>query len=588
MSSKNDGDTRVPARASDLRGARRRAIITVIAFALLGAGFVARSQTIAGAATPSTVVTIGFDDGFGSQAQVGPMLSERGLNATFFVNTAQIGVGGYMSWAQLDGLAAGGNEIGGHTLDHVNLTTVPTEEVTREVCDDRAALQAHGFAAENFAYPYGKANATVAEIVKNCGYASARLASGLGCNGCPYAEPVPPGDMYNIRAAYSVETTMTLDTLKRQVTDAEASGGGWVNLVFHYVCDNACNQYSITPSNLAAFLDWLAARKDSGTVTKTTSEVLTGSPITTTTTTMPPSGVNLLQNPSMEFDTDTNGIPDCWDHYKFGTNTPVWTRTNDAHSGSWAENLTFSEYTNGDAKSLPRLFNCAPAIDPTHAFRLSQWYKGSGAFAFTIYTRNPLGEWTFCQELSELPPAAGWTLGAVNWQQPQTSSYCGKDIGYVPTALSFGLTLHSQGSLTVDDASLVDLSAIPPASSTTTTTVKPTTTTTRATTTTTTTTTIRRDTTAPRTTIRCNNSTSCGSVFRRSVSVSLSATDNPGGSGVQTIRYTTNGSTPSLTNGITYTAPFTITSSKTVRFAAWDKAGNKESMQSQFIFLLGF
>jgi hypothetical protein len=311
----------------------------------------------------------------------------------------------------------------------------------------------------------------------------------------------------------------------------------------------------------------------------------------------------------MEFDTDANGIPDCWDHYKFGTNEPVWTRTNDAHTGSWAENLTFTTFTSGDAKSLPRLFNCAPTIDPTHTFRLSQWYKGTGTFAITVYTRNTAGEWTFCQQLSDSPAASSWTQAAVTWQQPATSSYCGKNIGYVPTGLSFGLTLRSQGSLTIDDASIVDLSATPPASTTTatasttttkatttTTTVPPTTTTKAPTTTTTvrptttttrpptTTTTIRTDTTAPTTTIRCNNS-SCGTFYRRTVSISLSATDNAGGSGVQIIRYTTNGSTPSLTNGTTYTAPFNVTSSRTIRYAAWDKAGNKESTKQKSIVI---
>ena len=36
---------------------------------------------------------------------------------------------------------------------HPSLITVTPEEATREVCDDRAALRAAGYSAENFAYP---------------------------------------------------------------------------------------------------------------------------------------------------------------------------------------------------------------------------------------------------------------------------------------------------------------------------------------------------------------------------------------------------------------------------------------------------
>jgi hypothetical protein len=46
-----------------------------------------------------------------------------------------------------------------------------------------------------------------------------------------------------------------------------------VMLVFHDVCD-ACDPYSVTESQLAAFLDWLQPRASSGTVVKTHGEVI--------------------------------------------------------------------------------------------------------------------------------------------------------------------------------------------------------------------------------------------------------------------------------------------------------------------------
>ncbi len=89
------------------------------------------------------------------------------------------------------------------------------------------------------------------------------------------------------------------------------------------------------------------------------------------------------------------------------------------------------------------------------------------------------------------------------------------------------------------------------------------------------------DSTPPVTSIACNGG-SCGSSFTGPVSVTLSATDNSGGSGVAGSYYTTDGSDPAL-NGITYTAPFTLNASATVKFYSTDKTGNKETPKSETI-----
>src|SRR5207244_1818420 len=67
------------------------------------------------------------------------------------------------------------------------------------------------------------------------------------------------------------------------------------------------------------------------------------------------------------------------------------------------------------------------------------------------------------------------------------------------------------------------------------------------------------------------------------VSVTLSAIDNPGGSGVASIVYTTDGSNPSTTNGSVYSAAFSVASTTTVKYRAYDNAGNAEPVNSQLI-----
>src|SRR4051794_2078384 len=106
-----------------------------------------------GSASAQTIVSLTFDDGDATQYQARSMLSSRGMHATFFVNGARIGDGSYyMTWPQIDNLYADGNEIGGHTAYHYDLTKLDPTEAQREICDDRVQLLDHGFAVTDFAY----------------------------------------------------------------------------------------------------------------------------------------------------------------------------------------------------------------------------------------------------------------------------------------------------------------------------------------------------------------------------------------------------------------------------------------------------
>ena len=83
------------------------------------------------------------------------------MHGTFFINSAEVGTSGfYMNWSQVHDIADAGNEIGGHTLHHPDLTTISAAEATTEICDDRTALVNQGFTVTNFAYPYGHTNSS--------------------------------------------------------------------------------------------------------------------------------------------------------------------------------------------------------------------------------------------------------------------------------------------------------------------------------------------------------------------------------------------------------------------------------------------
>lgn len=91
------------------------------------------------------------------------------------------------------------------------------------------------------------------------------------------------------------------------------------------------------------------------------------------------------------------------------------------------------------------------------------------------------------------------------------------------------------------------------------------------------------DTTAPTTTISCNSAPCSDTSYSSAVSVALSASDT-GGSGVSSTRYTTDGTDPTTSaSAVTYSGPFAVPQTTTVRFASIDNAGNQETPQSQQI-----
>jgi len=87
------------------------------------------------------------------------------------------------------------------------------------------------------------------------------------------------------------------------------------------------------------------------------------------------------------------------------------------------------------------------------------------------------------------------------------------------------------------------------------------------------------DTQAPITTLECDGSPCQSSTHGGSTTVSLFPKD-PGGSGVKTTYYTTDGSTPTTSSPVWNNQPFTITQPTTLKFFSVDNAGNTESVET--------
>jgi Polysaccharide deacetylase len=229
------------------------------------------------------VVSLTFDDGYSDQWRVRSLLREYSLCATFYVNTRKIAQPGFMDWEQLAALAEDRHEIGGHTLDHINLESVDAAEARRQVDEDRRALIEKGFTATTFSYPFGASNPRIETIVRECGYVAARRAWGLrpirdaglsGRNKRPPAETIPLKSAWAIRSLGRNGPHHTLSEITDAILRAGSVRNAWVPLVFHHVSRRRVDdRYSIETKMLHQVRDRLAGRARAEIVVRTTDEV---------------------------------------------------------------------------------------------------------------------------------------------------------------------------------------------------------------------------------------------------------------------------------------------------------------------------
>jgi peptidoglycan/xylan/chitin deacetylase (PgdA/CDA1 family) len=443
------------------RTIRPAALIALFATLLL-IGVPALSAPPARAGTPPTVVSLTFDDSTEDQyTNALPALEAYGMTATFYAISGYTGINsGYMTLPQLQAVYNAGNEIGGHTVLHPELAQLGNAEATREICDGRDTLLNWGFPVTDFAYPYSSFTTATEGIAQQCGFNSARedgdITSPFGCvSGCPDAETIPPANPYVVRAPQSIQDTWSLADIEGEVTQAEAKGG-WSVLVFHHVCDDACDPYSITPENFSALLAWLQTQNVS---VKTVAQVIGGAvqpPVSAPQVPPAAPGTNGVANSSLETDDPNNpGTPQCWTARTSAGDTATFAETSTAHAGSVGETVTMSSYTSGQATLITGqdLGQCAPSAVAGDAYLVSAWYQSTVPTRFEFWYRDTNGGWHSWTSSPMFAAASSWTQAS--WATPAVPAGA--------TGLSFGLNIAAVGTLTTDDYSLSDTGGPPSA-----------------------------------------------------------------------------------------------------------------------------
>jgi len=268
------------------RGYRMYLVLTAALAALLVAAVApaVASSPIQATVVP-TVVTIEWHDGNADQINVLPILDDpaRPMHATFLVNTGPI-LANYpakLTVAQVQTIFQDGNEVAGHTLDHVNVQPLSTADARFQICTDRNNLLGMGVQPTSFAYPFASFDSGSEDVAHYCNYNDASATAGLTLKG-PVANTVPPADPYAIRTVPAVKKSTKLATLEKFVLKAEAfaqtQGSAWVIFVFHHLCDAhaSCGPYVISPAKFGAFLDFLHSQAANGVVVKTMAGVMGG------------------------------------------------------------------------------------------------------------------------------------------------------------------------------------------------------------------------------------------------------------------------------------------------------------------------
>lgn len=164
---------------------------------------------------PTERFVITFDDGYENVYHVAmPVLRQFGFKATVFLITDYCGKlndwAGHsssierrplLSWSQMNEMIKSEFEAGVHTATHPDLTRIPIEQAESEIIRSKQTIQDKlGVKADLFAYPYGKSNSRVLNLVREQFAVACTTRLGKVQRGCdPYL--VSRVDMYYLSSS---------------------------------------------------------------------------------------------------------------------------------------------------------------------------------------------------------------------------------------------------------------------------------------------------------------------------------------------------------------------------------------------------
>jgi peptidoglycan/xylan/chitin deacetylase (PgdA/CDA1 family) len=129
---------------------------------------------------PEKSFVINFDDGYETVYKEGfSILQDYGMSATVFLAVGENGSRkaeerlpslegrSMLNWREIQEMKKWGIEFGAHTLTHPDLTRLPRDRMEMEICDSKKIIEnTLSTPISCFAYPYGRYNDSVRELVQ--------------------------------------------------------------------------------------------------------------------------------------------------------------------------------------------------------------------------------------------------------------------------------------------------------------------------------------------------------------------------------------------------------------------------------------
>ena len=123
---------------------------------------------------PEKPVILTFDDGYvDNYLNAFPLLSRYGMVGNFFIITDFVNDGRpeYMTWPQIEQMAAAGQHFGSHSRNHPDLRGKPLDYLVWQALGGAEAIQKHlGYHPRWIAYPSGDYDAQTIAVYKSANY----------------------------------------------------------------------------------------------------------------------------------------------------------------------------------------------------------------------------------------------------------------------------------------------------------------------------------------------------------------------------------------------------------------------------------
>ncbi len=123
---------------------------------------------------PKKPVILTFDDGYeDNYTEAFPRLRDRGLVAHFFIVTDFVNQArpGYMTWPQIEEMAAAGQRFGSHSRDHPDLSGKDTDYLVWQALGSKESIEEHlGYHPRWIVYPSGGYDAQVIAVFRSAHY----------------------------------------------------------------------------------------------------------------------------------------------------------------------------------------------------------------------------------------------------------------------------------------------------------------------------------------------------------------------------------------------------------------------------------